>query len=151
MSKIQSIKLLNGPNLNLLGQREPAIYGSQTLTEIEERCQKRAKELDCSLKTLQSNAEGELIDAVQACLTDGTRALIINPGGYAHTSIALRDAVSCLKIPKAEVHLSNIYAREPFRQHSYLSGVVDLVVCGAKAEGYIFAVETLARMIGEKA
>lgn len=139
------IHILNGPNLNLLGEREPEIYGKATLADIEKACKNKAKEAGADLVFEQTNAEGALVDQVQAARKTAN-ALIINPGGYTHTSVALRDVVSALTIPVIELHLSNIHAREPFRQHSYLSGVVTGVICGLGAEGYILALDAALRL-----
>src|SRR5579885_3017747 len=117
------ILLLNGPNLNLLGTREPAIYGSDSLKDIESRAAERARAKGHVLLSFQSNAEHELIERVQAARSDGTRFIIINPGAFTHTSIALRDAFLSVSVPFIEVHLSNIFARESFRHRSYLSDV----------------------------
>lgn len=137
------ILVLNGPNLNLLGEREPEIYGRETLVYIEARLAEQARGLGMELTCQQSNHEGVLIDAIQQArrTTDG---LIFNPAGLGHVSIALRDAVSAYGKPVIEVHLSNIYAREPFRHHSYLSPVVTGVICGLGSRGYDLALEALA-------
>ncbi len=139
------IHILNGPNLNLLGAREPEIYGTKTLNDIEKACQSKAVAAKCDLEFKQTNAEGTLIDQVQLAGKSAS-ALIINPGGYTHTSVALRDAISALTIPVIELHLSNIHAREAFRQHSFLSGVVTGVICGFGAEGYILALDASLRL-----
>lgn len=136
----KKILLLNGPNLNLLGEREPHIYGSTTLKEIEENLEKIARTKSIDLITFQSNHEGELIDKIQE-LRKEVAGIIINPAGFSHTSIALRDALSAVSVPKVEVHISNIHAREAFRHHSYISAVVDCVICGAGVVGYEMALE----------
>ncbi len=143
---MKPILLLNGPTLNLLGEREPEIYGSTTLAQIVASLQKRATELGLTLTHRQSNSEGELIDAIHSARHDAF-GLIINPGAYSHTSVAIRDALSVLKIPIIEVHLSNIHAREEFRRHSYVSEAATAVICGLKAEGYQIALESLARLL----
>lgn len=140
-----TILVINGPNLNLLGEREPHIYGSRTLAEINAELSELAEKNGFALECYQSNQEGELIDKVQAA-RNNTCGLIINPGGYAHTSVALRDAVSAYHHPVIEVHLSNIYKREEFRHHSYLSAVVTGIICGLGADGYRLALE---RLMGE--
>ncbi|MGE0199732.1 MAG: type II 3-dehydroquinate dehydratase [Candidatus Melainabacteria bacterium] len=138
------ILILNGPNLNLLGSREPDIYGHQTLDDINSALEKQAKSLKPApeLRFIQSNHEGELIDQIHAAIKT-TAGLIINPGGYSHTSIALRDALSAYPHPIIEVHLSNIHRREHFRHHSYISGVVTGVICGLGAQGYSLALEAI--------
>lgn len=137
---IKKILLLNGPNLNLLGEREPHIYGSTTLKEIEENLGKIANVKSIELVAFQSNHEGELIDKIQE-LRKEVAGIIINPAGFSHTSIAMRDALSAVTCPKVEVHISNIHARESFRHHSYISAVVDCVICGAGVAGYEMALQ----------
>ncbi len=132
--------ILNGPNLNLLGQREPEIYGHHSLDAIEASCQKWAENHDIALLARQTNSEGTLVDYIQNAAEDAS-ALIINPGAYTHTSIALHDALAACKIPKIELHLSNPHAREPFRHRSFASSVVDGIICGFGAHGYILALE----------
>lgn len=138
----RTLLVINGPNLNLLGEREPHIYGSQTLDMINADLTELASENGYALTCYQSNHEGDLVDRVQAArnTTDG---LIINPGGYGHTSVALRDALSAYPHPAIEVHLSNIYKREGFRHHSYLSAVVTGMICGLGADGYKLALRRL--------
>src|SRR5437660_1255718 len=131
--------LLNGPNLNLLGDREPALYGRDTLTSIEQRLVRLAKEADHALVTFQSNAEHELINRIQLAPSEGIEIAIFNPGGLTHTSVALRDALLAVKLPFIEVHLSNIYAREPFRRHSYFSDVALGSIAGLGPLGYELA------------
>ncbi|MGB0892941.1 MAG: type II 3-dehydroquinate dehydratase [Parashewanella sp.] len=138
MAKQHKILLLNGPNLNLLGRREPDVYGHQTLAELVDDVSKQAKSMGIKLQHLQSNAEHELIEAVHQTDAD---FIIINPAAFTHTSIALRDALLGVAIPFIEVHLSNIHAREPFRQHSYLSDKAVGVICGLGAQGYQFALQ----------
>lgn len=137
------ILILNGPNLNLLGTREPGMYGPQTLAEIEQACVARAKALGLVLQFRQSNHEGELVDWVQAA-ADEADGLIINAGAYTHTSVAIHDALRTLQTPIIEVHLSNIYQREPFRHHSYISPVARGVLCGFGAAGYVMALDAMA-------
>ena len=117
-----AILVLHGPNLNLLGTREPEIYGSETLDEINHRLRIEAERVGVTLTCLQSNGEQELVEAIHQARTDGTQFVIINPAAFTHTSVAIRDALSAVQIPCIEVHISNIYAREPFRHHSYISG-----------------------------
>jgi 3-dehydroquinate dehydratase-2 len=135
------ILLLNGPNLNLLGSREPGIYGSATLASIENKLQEAARTRGHELIAVQSNAEHALIDRVQGAKGDGIAFVIINPGGYTHTSIALRDAFLGVAMPFIEVHLTNIYAREEFRHRSYLSGIAVGSIVGLGAQGYELALE----------
>ncbi len=139
--------VLHGPNLNLLGTREPEIYGSVTLADIHAGMEARAKTAGVRLESFQSNHEGELIDRVQSAREQGVDFIIINPAGYTHTSIALRDAFAAVAIPFIEVHLSNVHAREPFRQLSYFSDLAVGVIAGLGAQGYELALEAaLARI-----
>ncbi len=133
------ILVLHGPNLNLLGVREPDHYGRDTLDDINRRLETQAQAAGCELSTLQSNAEHVLVERVHACLTDGTDFILINPAAFTHTSVALRDALAAVKVPFIEVHLSNVHAREPFRQHSYFSDLAVGVICGLGAQGYELA------------
>jgi len=135
------ILLLNGPNLNLLGSREPAIYGSATLSGIENQLKDAARTRGHELIAFQSNAEHELIDRVQGAKDSGVAFVIINPGAYSHTSIALRDAFLGVALPFIEVHLTNIHAREEFRHHSYLSDIAVGSIVGLGAQGYELALE----------
>ena len=134
--------LLNGPNLNLLGTREPEIYGSETLQDIETNLLAIAKEVNCDLICHQSNAEHELVDLVHSARDKEVKCIIINPGALTHSSIALRDALSGVGIPFIEIHISNIYAREDFRQVSYLSDIAQGVFSGLGSEGYELALRT---------
>ncbi|QJQ07223.1 type II 3-dehydroquinate dehydratase [Undibacterium piscinae] len=133
--------LLNGPNLNLLGTREPAVYGSGTLADIESAAEKQAESAGASLTCFQSNHEGALIDRIHAARLEQVDAIIINPGGLTHTSVALRDALAGVAIPFIEVHISNVHQRESFRHHSYLSGVAKGVICGLGTDGYRLAID----------
>ena len=133
------VLVLNGPNLNLLGSREPELYGTDTLADIERRLKDLAAAHGHKLVTLQSNAEHELVEAVQQAPAQGTRFIIINPGAFTHTSVALRDAFLAVAVPFIEVHLSNVHAREAFRRHSYLSDIARGVICGLGAAGYEYA------------
>ena len=138
--------LVNGPNLNLLGSREPEIYGRATLADVEELVRSTAGELDYGVTAVQSNHEGVLVDAIQDAR--GTcAAVVINAGAFTHTSVALRDALVAVALPVAEVHISNVYRREPFRHTSYLSDIAELVVVGAGVHGYAFAVQQLVRTL----
>lgn len=141
-----SILIVNGPNLNMLGQREPHIYGATTLDDIEAACQERAEALGLGLDFRQSNHEGELIGWIQEARVDHD-GIIINAGGYTHTSVAIRDALAATDLPVIEVHLSNIFAREAFRHHSYISAVARGVICGLGAQGYLLAMDGLAEII----
>jgi 3-dehydroquinate dehydratase-2 len=144
-----SILVLNGPNLNLLGTREPQIYGADTLPKIEAELTQIAANAGMKLQTLQSNHEGALIDRIHAARTDGTRLIIINPGGLTHTSVALRDALAGVALPFIEVHISNVHKREAFRHHSFLSEIAAGVIVGLGVNGYRLALShalsTLAR------
>ncbi|WP_028080621.1 type II 3-dehydroquinate dehydratase [Solimonas soli] len=131
--------LINGPNLNLLGTREPEVYGRQTLADIERDLAAEAARLGHQLAVFQSNHEGALVDRIQQARQDGVRFILINPGAYTHTSVALRDALLGVAIPFIEVHLSNVHAREPFRKHSYLSDIALGVIAGCGALGYRLA------------
>jgi 3-dehydroquinate dehydratase-2 len=136
----QRILVLHGPNLNLLGSREPHLYGHTTLPELNARLGGLSSSLGASLDAYQSNHEGELVDRIQAARLDGTDFIVINAGAYTHTSVAIRDALSAVKIPFVEVHLSNVYQREAFRHHSYLSDLALGVVAGLGPQGYEAAV-----------
>ena len=141
-----NVLVLHGPNLNLLGTREPAVYGSVTLPDIDRELAQIAKEAGSTLQSLQSNHEGVLIDRVHAARTDGTDFIVINPGAFTHTSVALRDAFAAVAIPFVEVHLSNVHRREPFRHHSYFSDLAEGVIVGLGAQGYALALRfALAR------
>ena len=139
MSKNPSILVVHGPNLNLLGSREPEVYGKTTLEDIHRKLEQLAKSHAVSLDTFQSNHEGELIDRIQKAKQDGVDFIIINPGAFTHTSVALRDVLAGVAIPFIEVHLSNIHQREEFRKHSYLSDIAIGVICGLGALGYELA------------
>ncbi|GAA1550687.1 type II 3-dehydroquinate dehydratase [Brevibacterium picturae] len=143
---MSTVLILNGPNLNLLGVREPDIYGHTTLADIEDMCTQSAAEAGLSVRCVQSNHEGELIDAVHAA-RETTVGAIINAGAYTHTSLALHDALKSYDQPIIEVHLSNPHARESFRHLSYLSPVAAAVIAGAGASGYVHAVEILAEKL----
>jgi 3-dehydroquinate dehydratase-2 len=138
---MKKVLVLHGPNLNLLGNREPEVYGRVTLDEINDRLMKLAKTQDASLSCLQSNAEAALVDRIQQARADGTQFIIINPAAFTHTSVALRDALAAVAIPFIEVHLSNVFAREAFRKESYFSDLAIGVISGLGAAGYEFAVQ----------
>ena len=143
MSKKASILVIQGPNLNLLGTREPEVYGKTTLEDIHQRLGEIAKVQSIELNTYQSNHEGELIDRIQKAKQDGVDFIIINPGAFTHTSVALRDVLAGVAIPFTEVHLSNIHQREEFRKHSYLSDIATGVICGLGAIGYELALQAV--------
>ncbi|MEX2954245.1 type II 3-dehydroquinate dehydratase [Serratia fonticola] len=142
------ILLLNGPNLNLLGTREPEKYGSATLAEIVNGLENQALALDITLSHLQSNAEHALIDRIHQA-RGNTDFILINAAALTHTSVALRDALLAVQIPFIEIHLSNVYAREPFRHHSYLSDIAVGVICGLGADGYTFALQAAVRRLSK--
>lgn len=137
----KKLLLLNGPNLNLLGTREPAVYGAATLADIESAATAQAEAAGGSLSCFQSNHEGALIDRIHAAREEGIDAIVINPGGLTHTSVALRDALAAVAIPFIEVHISNIYQREEFRHHSFLSALARGTICGLGIDGYRFAID----------
>lgn len=137
----KNLLLLNGPNLNLLGMREPDVYGATTLAEIEAAAKAQAGAAGAVLASFQSNHEGALIDRIQAARGENVNAIIINPGGLTHTSVALRDALAGVAIPFLEVHISNIHKREPFRHKSFLSEIAVGVICGLGVEGYGAAID----------
>ena len=141
------ILLVNGPNLNLLGTREPEVYGRDTLADVEALVAATATELGLEVRAVQSNHEGVLVDAIQSARED-CAAILINPAAYTHTSVAIRDALSAVALPVAEVHLSNVHAREEFRHRSYVSPIAAFVIAGAGVQGYDFAVRRLATLIG---
>jgi 3-dehydroquinate dehydratase-2 len=143
------VLILNGPNLNLLGTREPEVYGHETLANIETECAKHARSLDLSIDFRQSNGEGECVSWIQEAAT-GWAGVIINPAAYTHTSVAIMDALKQVSGPVIEVHLSNIFARETFRHHSYVSPVADGIVCGFGGKGYILALDAMAQLVKRK-
>jgi 3-dehydroquinate dehydratase II len=142
---MKKILVLHGPNLNLLGTREPTVYGKMTLEEINENLIRAAKEKKISLDCFQSNAEGELIQAIHQAGRDKVSYIIINPAGFTHTSIALRDALAAVAIPFIEVHLSNIFSRESFRHHSYFSDLAKGVISGFGAQSYLLALNAITQ------
>ncbi|MDH2998915.1 3-dehydroquinate dehydratase [Pasteurellaceae bacterium LFhippo2] len=137
---MKKILLLNGPNLNMLGKREPHIYGSQTLADIEQHLQTLAQERGFELDYFQANGEEPIINRIHQAFQN-TDFILINPGAFTHTSVAIRDALLSVAIPFVEIHLSNVHAREPFRHHSYLSDVAKGVICGLGAKGYDYALD----------
>lgn len=140
---MKKILILNGPNLNFLGKREPEIYGSDTLSDIIEYTKKKSSDLDVEISAFQSNCEGEIIDALYRAYDEGIDGIVINAGAYSHYSIAIRDAISSVKIPCVEVHLSNIHAREEFRHNSVISAVCKGMICGFGKHVYPLAVSVL--------
>jgi 3-dehydroquinate dehydratase II len=145
MSK--TVYVLNGPNLNLLGLREPDIYGHSTLADVEKLCRAAAAKHGLEVEFRQSNHEGALVDWIQQARTENAVGLVINPAGYGHTSVAILDALATLEAPIIEVHISNIHAREPFRRRTYVSQVARGVVCGFGISGYVLAIDGLAALI----
>lgn len=145
---MSSFLLINGPNLNLLGSRQPDVYGATGLADIEARCITVAKELGHDLDCFQSNAEHELIDRVQQAGADGVEFIILNPGGFTHTSVALRDAFLAVQIPFIEIHLSNTFAREEFRHNSYFSDIANSCLFGFGAHGYELALQAASQQVG---
>lgn len=143
---MKRILLVNGPNLNLLGTREPELYGSDTLEDVVRLVERVAKEYGLEVRAFQSNHEGALIDAIHEARTDCS-AVIINPGGLTHTSVALRDALAGAALPFGEIHITNIHSREAFRHHSYLSKIAEFVIAGAGVQGYEFAVRRIAALL----
>jgi 3-dehydroquinate dehydratase-2 len=143
------IYVLNGPNLNMLGTREPAVYGSDTLKDIEQRCAVRAKALGFGIDFRQSNVEGELVGWIQEARGKAA-GVILNAGAYTHTSIAILDALQAAEVPVIEVHLSNIFRRDAFRHHSYVSLAATGVICGLGAKGYELALEAMAGLVQNK-
>ena len=143
--------VLHGPNLNLLGTREPQHYGATRLADINARLTALAQQAGASIDTFQSNSEAELIDRIHRAHLEAVDFIVINPAAYTHTSVALRDALSAVKIPFVEVHLSNVHAREPFRHHSYFSDLAVGVICGLGADGYEFALNFALRYTGRRA
>lgn len=141
------ILVLNGPNLNMLGSREPDIYGVETLADIEAACIERARALNLEVEFRQTNSEGRLVDWVQQAADDGFSALIVNAGAYTHTSVALLDALLACKLPVVEVHLSNIHRRDEFRHHSYVSKAACGMICGFGGQGYQLALDAAAKIL----
>jgi 3-dehydroquinate dehydratase-2 len=141
-----TILVLNGPNLNLLGVREPQTYGRETLADIEESCLERAATLDLAVDFRQSNHEGQLVDWIQEA-RESADGIVINAGAYSHTSVAILDALRTCELPIIEVHLSNIFAREAYRHHSYISAVARGVICGFGAQSYVLALDAIAYLL----
>ena len=145
-----SLLLINGPNLNLLGSREPGVYGDNTLSEVEGRLNDIASKLGHRLQCFQSNAEHEIVDRIQQAATDKTDFILLNPGAFTHTSIAMRDALLAVDIPFIEIHLSNVFAREGFRHNSYFSDIAAGCLFGLGAYGYELALQAADRQLKEK-
>jgi len=141
------VLVLHGPNLNLLGLREPKHYGSETLDDINKQLLAQAQQADIDLETFQSNSEADLIDKLHTLAAKSIDFIIINPAAFTHTSVAIRDALSAVKIPFIEVHLSNVYAREPFRQHSYFTDIAVGVISGLGAQGYALALQYVSNKL----
>ncbi|NAZ17554.1 type II 3-dehydroquinate dehydratase [Glutamicibacter soli] len=144
----RTILLLNGPNLNLLGTREPEIYGRETLADVEALARSTAQSLGFELTAVQSNHEGVLLDAIHEARTTAA-GIVINPGAFTHTSVALADAISGVELPAIEVHISNVHKREAFRHHSYISPVASSIIIGAGVNGYRLAVQQMAHLLGK--
>ncbi|MFO1158297.1 MAG: type II 3-dehydroquinate dehydratase [Reyranellaceae bacterium] len=140
------VLVINGPNLNMLGKRQPEIYGRETLADVEQACRKEADRLGISIEFAQSNHEGTLVDRIQEA-REKNAGIVINAGAYTHTSVALLDALNAAELPVIEVHLSNIYKRESFRHHSYISPVAVGVIAGLGSHGYLLALQALARLL----
>lgn len=146
MAKRPRVLILNGPNLNMLGTREPDVYGKTTLADISAACTARAKQLGLAIECRQTNSEGQLVDWVQQARDDAA-GIVLNPGGLTHTSVALLDALLAVDLPTIEVHLSNIHRREDFRRHSYVSRAARGIVCGFGAQGYLMALDAMAEWL----
>ena len=146
---MKPVFIINGPNLNMLGLREPDVYGPETISGLEERCRARAQTLGLDISFRQSNVEGELVSWIQESRTAAS-GLILNAAAYTHTSLAIHDALKVAQLPIIEVHLTNIYKREPFRHHSYVSPVADGVLCGFGGQGYELALEALHQILTAK-
>ncbi|MGB8274123.1 MAG: type II 3-dehydroquinate dehydratase [Alphaproteobacteria bacterium] len=144
-----TILVVNGPNLNLLGEREPAVYGHETLADIEKACRAKAAELGLAVDFRQSNSEAEIIAMIQAARRKAA-GIIINAAGLTHSSVTILDALQASDLPIIEVHLSNIFRREEFRHHSYVSRAADGVICGLRGQGYVLALEAMAHLVGER-
>ncbi|WP_144110386.1 type II 3-dehydroquinate dehydratase [Paraburkholderia sp. BCC1886] len=145
-----SVLVLNGPNLNLLGTREPAIYGAETLDDVAALCRTAGERLNLSIDFRQSNAEHQLIDWLHAARTD-IDGVVINPAAYTHTSVAIADALTAIEKPVIEVHISNVHRREAFRHHSYVSAVAEAIIVGCGTQGYVLALERMATLLDRKA
>jgi 3-dehydroquinate dehydratase II len=143
-----TIYVLNGPNLNLLGTREPDIYGHATIADVEQLCRATAERFGLAVEFRQSNHEGAIVDAIQEAARQGAVGIVINPAAYTHTSVAIHDAIAAVKLPVIEVHISNVFARESFRRRSFVAPVAKASLCGFGVDGYALAITGLAAMIG---
>jgi len=146
----KTVYVLNGPNLNLLGTREPAIYGRSTLKDVEKLCRQTAQAHGFSVEFRQSNHEGEIVDWIQEAGSTKALGVVLNPAGLTHTSVAVHDAIKAVSVPVIEVHISNIHAREPWRHHSYVSLVAKAIICGFGIHGYALAIDGIAAMSGKR-
>jgi 3-dehydroquinate dehydratase-2 len=146
----KTVYVLNGPNLNLLGTREPKTYGRATLREVEKLCREAARRHKLEVECRQSNHEGEIVDLIHEAAAKKAAGIIINAGGYTHTSVAIRDAIAAVSLPVIEVHISNIFARESFRHHSHIAAVAKANLCGFGIIGYALAIDGLAALIGAR-
>jgi 3-dehydroquinate dehydratase-2 len=146
----KTVYVLNGPNLNLLGTREPKTYGRATLREVEKLCREAARRHKLEVECRQSNHEGEIVDLIHEAAAKEAAGIIINAGGYTHTSVAIRDAIAAVSLPVIEVHISNIFARESFRHHSHIAAVAKASLCGFGVAGYALALDGLAALIGAR-
>ena len=146
----KTVYVLNGPNLNLLGKREPKIYGRATLRDVEKLCRQTAARHKLEVEFRQSNHEGEIVDSIHEAAAKKAAGIVINPGAYTHTSVAIRDAVAAIDLPVVEVHISNIFAREHFRHHSHVAAVAKASLCGFGVAGYALAIDGLAALIGAR-
>ena len=145
-----TIYVLNGPNLNLLGTREPQTYGRATLADVERLCREAAKRHKLAVEFRQSNHEGEIVDVIHEAAAKKAAGIVINAGAYTHTSVAIRDAIAAVDVPVVEVHISNIFARESFRHHSHIAPVAKASLCGFGVDGYALAIDGLAALIGAR-
>jgi 3-dehydroquinate dehydratase II len=148
---MSTIHVINGPNLNLLGTREPDVYGHATLADVEKLCRATAERFALAIEFRQSNHEGEIVDWIQAAGRDKAAGVVLNAGGYTHTSVAIHDAIAAIRLPVIEVHISNIFARESFRRRSYVAPVAKASLCGFGIDGYALAITGLAAIIGAAA
>ena len=146
----QTVYVLNGPNLNLLGTREPETYGRATLEDVEKLCREAARRHDFEVTFRQSNHEGEIVDAIHAAAAESAAGIIINAGAYTHTSVAIRDAIAAVDVPVVEVHISNVFARERFRHRSHIAPVAEASLCGFGVRGYALAIDGLAALLGAR-
>ncbi|MGA7815794.1 type II 3-dehydroquinate dehydratase [Caballeronia sp.] len=147
---MSQLLVLHGPNLNLLGTREPGVYGHVTLAEIDKALADKAQEAGAQLSSFQSNHEGALVDRIQQARTENVDFVLINPAAYTHTSVAIRDALAGVALPFVEIHLSNVHRREPFRHHSYFSDQAEAVICGLGWKGYLYALDFALDRIASK-